>query len=1200
MPRLPTASKAPDLGDLDHRVPPVRFLSNGSYTVLITSAGTGASWFEETVITTWAGDPVEDADGFFVYVRDLDSGRCWSAGFQPTLVAPSAYRVAWEPGRFEITRDDDDVETRLEVCVAPDRPFELRRVTLRNHSPRPRRLELTSYAEIALHGAAAHAAHPAFSKLFVQTEHVPDAGALLVRRRARGEGESHPWAVHAMLGHRPDVETDRARFLGRGGSRRAPAALGAPLSGTVGNVLDPSVSLRRAVSVEPGASVETVFVLGAAPDRDGALELVEAPDVEAVFEGARRRERELLDRLGVAEEEAARLQAFAGAFLYGDPEAVPAPSPSGAAHDYWRMLGVPAGVAGGERPAAPTRPGSGRARPRVVPEGEPPGEAAPAPGVDSPESLRHFNGLGGFSGDGTEYVIRLRREGGRLRLPPQPWINVVANERFGFLVSETGAGCTWRGNSREHRLTPWSNDPVLDPPSEALYLRDEESGELWSPLPGPAPGPGEYEMRHGFGASRCRTHGHDLDQETTLFVALHDPVRIARIRLTNRSRTARRLSIFSYCRLDPGAGPRRSIRTAIEADGTVLAYRPPAADFPDAVTFAAVAAPPGAVVRATCDRLAFLGRHGSPASPAALRRGGPLDGACGDGLDACIAQQVELRLEPGVEAEVAFLLGEEDGEPAARALAARHRRPGAIEDAHATAIAFWRRLLSTVRVETPSDALDVLANGWLPYQTLACRLWARTAFYQSGGAFGFRDQLQDAAALAVLRPSLAREQILLHAAHQFVEGDVLHWWHPPDSRGIRTRFVDDLLWLPYLTAFYVRSTGDASVLDEDVPFLTARALAPGEDEAFLLPERARETADLYEHCARAIDRSLGTGAHGLPLFGTGDWNDGMNRVGRLGRGESVWMGFFLFRVLGDFLPCSERRGDAARRDRWGAHRDRLRAALEESAWDGEWYRRGWYDDGAPLGSRESDECRIDALVQAWSVLSAAAPRERAARALDAVERELVSRSDGLIRLLTPPFDRTPHDPGYIKGYVPGVRENGGQYTHAALWVVRAMAELGRNDRVAELLEMLAPIRHASTPERVERYQVEPYAVAADVYGAPPHVGRGGWTWYTGSSGWMYRVILESLLGFRLVGGDVVEIAPCVPDDWPGFRVFYRPDDATRWELRVTNPDGKARAIASATVDGRPVAVEGGVARIRLVRDGRDHRADLVLGPGGRP
>ena len=575
-----------------------------------------------------------------------------------------------------------------------------------------------------------------------------------------------------------------------------------------------------------------------------------------------------------------------------------------------------------------------------------------------------------------------------------------------------------------------------------------------------------------------------------------------------------------------------------------------------------------------------------------------LDGRTGAGLDACAALQVELSIAPHASVECAFLLGETTDAGAARTLVARYRKPRALDEALDEVRAFWQTTLSAVQVETPCRALDLMANGWLLYQTLACRLWGRSAFYQSGGAFGFRDQLQDAAALVYARPDLTRAQIVLHAAHQFVEGDVLHWWHPPRGRGTRTRFSDDLVWLPYVTAFYVRTTGDRSVLDEQAPFVTARALEPGEDETYLLPEPSGETADVYTHCCRALDRSLTRGVHGLPLMGTGDWNDGMNRVGREGRGESVWLGFFLFFVLGEFIPLCEQRGDRERARRYGAYRADVQAALETAGWDGEWYRRAYYDDGTPLGSAANDECRIDLLAQAWAVISGAAPRERAARAIDAAECELVAVDDGVIRLLTPPFDRTSHDPGYIKGYVPGIRENGGQYTHAALWLVRAEAELGLRGRAAGLLEVLTPVDHARTRKAAERYRVEPYVVAADVYGVAPHLGRGGWTWYTGSAGWMFRVALESVLGVTLEGGHTLRVAPCIPDGWPGFTVKLRlPDGKTRYDIEVENPARNAGAVVSATVDGEPASIVNGVAQVSLSDDGALHRVRVSLGSG---
>jgi len=533
-----------------------------------------------------------------------------------------------------------------------------------------------------------------------------------------------------------------------------------------------------------------------------------------------------------------------------------------------------------------------------------------------------------------------------------------------------------------------------------------------------------------------------------------------------------------------------------------------------------------------------------------------------------------------------------------RALVARYQGPGAIADALDGARAFWTELLSGVRIETPVPAIDRMVNGWLPYQILSCRIWGRTAFYQSGGAFGFRDQLQDAAALVHLRPGLTRAQLLLHAAHQFVEGDVLHWWHPPTGRGIRTRFSDDLLWLPLLTAFYVHTTGDWAVLDESIGFLTVRPLADGEDEAYLVPEQSGEHADLYAHCCRALDRGLTRGSHGLPLMGTGDWNDGMNRVGREGKGESVWVGFFLYRIIDDFAPLCERRGDTARLERYRAYQTALRQALDEAGWDGAWYRRAYYDDGTPLGSATNTECRIDALAQSWAVISEAAPAERATQAMHSALDLLVSEKDGIIRLLTPPFDRDAHDPGYIKGYVPGIRENGGQYTHGAMWIVQAVAELGWRDRAARLLAMLSPVHHTASAERLAVYQVEPYVIAADVYGAAPHVGRGGWTWYTGSAGWMYRVALESVLGIRIDDGTTLRVRPCVPDDWARFSARVRlADGATVYEITVRNPTGCAAAVTEVQVDGRPAVLERDAARVPLQQDGAIHRVDVTLGAG---
>jgi cyclic beta-1,2-glucan synthetase len=846
-----------------------------------------------------------------------------------------------------------------------------------------------------------------------------------------------------------------------------------------------------------------------------------------------------------------------------------------------RFSGATASGATAQAPASTARSSAGKA-------GERGGRAA----------LRHFNGNGGFSADGKEYIVRLDWDGKALSRPPLPWTNVIANEQVGVIVSETGAGYTWSRNSREHRLTPWFNDPVCDPHGEAIYLRDESDGACWSPLPGPLPAGADYEAAHGFGYTTFRHASHGLEQESTVFVPRQDPLKIVRITLRNRGQEARTVSLFSYQQLVLGGTPADSGRHVVTEfeDGVLLATNRMAGPFADGVTFATLIASGADATSFSADRAAFLGTGGSVSAPAALSRPA-LDARCGAGLDPCAAFQARITIAAGSTVECAVVLGETTTRDAALALARRYRAAGSVEAALVETREFWRRTTGAVEVATPLPGVDLMLNGWLVYQNLSCRIWGRSAFYQSGGAYGYRDQLQDSSGMVYTMPDLTRRQIRLHAAHQFVEGDVLHWWHPaPLEKGLRTRFADDLLWLPYITAFYINSTGDWSVLDEVEGFLTAPLLEDGEDEVFLKPEQAGIEADVYEHCCRALDRSLTAGAHGLPLMGTGDWNDGMNRVGREGRGESVWMGFFLYRIIEDFLPMCERRGDSRRIARYTAYRAQLAVALNDAGWDGEWYRRAYYDNGVVMGSKESDECRIDALAQAWSVISGAAPGARGAQALDAMEEHLVSDHDKLVRLLTPPFQDTPQDPGYIKGYVAGVRENGGQYTHAACWAVRALAEAGRNERAAKVLEMLSPVCHSSTPEDVAIYQVEPYVIAADIYGADPHVGRGGWTWYTGSAGWMYRVALESVLGFTLHGGDAIRIKPVIPSSWPGFTIRYRlPDGATVYEISVVNDTAGAGGVAaSATLDGTPVALRDGAALVPLRADRGLHHVEIVL------
>ncbi len=794
----------------------------------------------------------------------------------------------------------------------------------------------------------------------------------------------------------------------------------------------------------------------------------------------------------------------------------------------------------------------------------------PSEGPAGTVRLRYDNGWGGFTEDGREYVIRARRGS----LPPAPWSNVIANAELGCLVTEAGMGATWAVNSGENRLTPWSNDPVTDPGSEIVYLRDEETTEVWSATPQPAGGEASFEVRHGTGRTLYRHVGHGLEHALEVSVAARDPVKLVRLHVRNLSGRPRRVTVTYYAEWVLGVD-RRGTGLHVVPDYapercTLLARNPYSTDFGARVAFLAGNKSPHGV---TTDRREFIGRLGSYALPDALRRVG-LAGAVVPGADPCAAMQLHLDLAAGASEDVLFALGQADDRDAALRLADRYRDLGAYAVARRAADEAWDAVLGKVQVSTPDPGLDLLTNRWLLYQTLSSRCFGRTAFYQPGGAYGFRDQLQDVVALLHAAPELAREQLLRAAAHQFPEGDVLHWWHPPAGRGVRTHISDDLLWLVYTTERYVSATGDRSVLDEEAPFLEGRPLAPDVEDRYDAYRAGSESATLLEHCRRALRKGATAGSHGLPLMGTGDWNDGMNRVGADGRGESVWLAWFLIDVIGRFRRLLDSVGgheeEAAG---WAARAGAYAHACEEAGWDGGWYLRAFYDDGTPLGTAAASEWRIDSIAQSWAVLSGAAPAERAATAMAAVEELCVRRQDGLIRLATPPFDRSKKDPGYIKGYVPGVRENGGQYTHGAIWSAWAFARLGERGKAHALHRLLDPVLRAGDREGAERYVVEPYVMAADVYERPPHVGRGGWTWYTGSAAWFYRFGLEGLLGLERVG-DELRLTPRVPTEWPGFEVRYRHGSST-YVLRA-----------------RPGAIPANQV-VKLRDDGGEHVVDVV-------
>jgi cyclic beta-1,2-glucan synthetase len=1286
--------------------PRTHLLSNGRYTVMVTNSGAGFSTRQGMDVSRWREDGTRDALGQFLYIRDLGSGAAWSAGHQPLGVRAHEYEVIFSADKADFHRVDDGITTHLEIAVSPEQDAEVRRLTLTNHTRRECELEVTSYLEVVLAPHAADMAHPAFGKLFLETEWSAVHHALLCHRRPRAPEQKPIWAVHVLAIEGPvdDVqyETDRARFLGRGRTPANPAAMdpGTTLSGTVGAVVDPVFSLRKRVRLVPAVSVTLAFTTAVADSHEQALALADhyrdPRSVVRAFELAWAHTQVQLRHLQLSSGEAHLYQRLAsqllipGPSLRGDPSAVLVnrlgtnclwrfgisgdrplalvmANDSGQlplirqllrAHAYWRLKGLEVDLMIlNERPSAYAeelqtglqdlirtceshalvdRPGgiflrfadqlaedernllqsaarivlkaSRGSLARQLTRAEAPPEYPAAlvpprrrewrpPIHEMPPlpELRFANGCGGFTTEGREYVIHSCKpsKSGRvqLALPPAPWINVVANPSFGFLVSESGSGFTWAGNSQTNRLTPWNNDPVSDPPGEVIYLRDETTGAIWTPTPLPLGALFPTRVRHGQGYSVFEQQSPGLAQELTLFVPVDTDVKILVLRIQNQGDRPRHLSATFFAEWVLGTVREQApmnVLTEIDAEsGALLARNPFNADYPQQLAFADVNLRPRML---TADRTEFLGRNGSVTAPAALRRIG-LSGRIGPALDPCAALQSQFELRPGEEKRIVFLLGTAPDVATVRRIIQEYHDLNRIDAALAESRSRWDRLLTTVQIQTPDEALNILFNRWLPYQVLSCRVWGRSAFYQSSGAYGFRDQLQDVMALVHSAPQEARAQILRAAGRQFLEGDVQHWWHPPHGRGVRTHISDDYLWLPFVTTYYVEATGDRAILNDRVPFLTAPLLHADQEDEYGQPPTASESGTLYDHCVRALDHGLRFGAHGLPLMGTGDWNDGMNRVAAGGKGESVWLGWFLLTCLRRFAELVRGKNDGAQAERWLAEADRLRGALEAHAWDGAWYRRAYFDDGTPLGSAGNDECQIDSIAQTWAVLSGVADADRINQAMTSVQERLVRSDAGLILLLTPPFDSGPIQPGYIKGYLPGVRENGGQYTHAATWVLQATALCGQGDRAGQLLDMLNPIRHTSTAEGIARYRVEPYALAGDVYAEAPHVGRGGWTWYTGAAGWFYRVVLETMLGI-LRHGDSLTISPCVPRSWSKFELSYRHGSAT-YHIRVENPDGVENGVAGVVLDGRAMTSNS----IPFTDDGKSHEVIVKMGAG---
>jgi cyclic beta-1,2-glucan synthetase len=1297
-------------------IPQVNLLSNGNYSVLISNMGSGYSTWRDIDLTRWQADGVLDPWGTWIYVQNMDLtqgeeatvGSLWSTGVQPIPGNAANMQVTFFAHMAVFHRTEDNITSTMEVTVCPDDPVEIRRIHLHNVSSQLRHLRLTSYGEVILTQQAADSRHPAFNKLFIESEFVPELNLQIFTRRSRS-GEEKP----AFLGHmlvvdrkgefhesQPVVrhEADRNRFIGRGHTLRNPAVLISEqyLTGTTGATLDPIFALGHEVKINPHESIELAYLNLAGDSREAILTLARRYSSWSLIERSFHQaniaaqtwlgkqnydSRAFKDTLQVlsallypfkavrtsAETIASNRLGQFGLWRFGisgdfpillveieDPKQIDLVREVLQVHEFLRsrrflvdvvilnlqqtdygaelngMLYRMVNRLNGEQwlnnrggifilyadqinseertllhtagrfifrgdhgslddqmPAYPIRV---HHLPEFIPNRFPENIAIPI--EEDPlrptEPVQFFNGYGGFSKDGHEYIIEISPG----KPTPAPWVNVIGYPNFGFMVSESGSQSTWAGNSGENRLTPWSNDPVRDPTGEALYLRDEETGDVWTPTPLPAGAGQPYRVTHGAGYTIFEHNSHGLRQRLTLFASPEDPVKIIHLRVENTRNHNRRITATQYIEWVLGLTHADSMSYIIPeydaAEFCLLATNPYNAEFGERVAFLIANKP---VHGLTADRTEFLGRGGTPAFPIALHRLG-LETRLSPGEDPCAVLQLHIDLLPGGVEEIYFVLGQGNNKEHTLELVRKYHDSAYVGAALERTRVFWDHLLGTLQVHTPEPATDLILNRWLIYQSLSCRIWGRSSFYQPSGAFGFRDQLQDVLALLAIDPGITRGQVLNAAQHQFTEGDVMHWWHPPSSRGVRTRISDDLLWLPYVTSLYLEATGDMSLLEEKIPFLEAPPLSKDENERYNKYLQTNETYTLLEHCQRAIEKGATSGSHGLPLIGTGDWNDAMNQVGSEAIGESVWLAWFLCDVLERFASICDNLGDSEIAKKYRFRSKEYAAAIEQTAWDGSWYRRAYYDDGYPLGSIQDAECQIDSIAQSWAVLSGAGDPKRSLEAMQSVLQQLVLPQDRLSLLLTPPFDKSEHNPGYIKGYFPGIRENGGQYTHAAIWAAWAFARLGDGKQAGELFDMLNPIFLSDSEEKAAEYRVEPYVISADIYSKPPHLRRGGWTWYTGSAAWMYRLGLTAILGFKKTG-TILHIDPVIPPSWNGFEIIYK-FGATSYQIKVNNPAHIAHNVQFIKLDGKILDLKA----IPLVNDGQGHTVEVTMGDQG--
>ncbi|MEY7999829.1 glucoamylase family protein [Clostridium sp. Mt-5] len=1229
------------------KIPEVNIISSGNYSLMVTNSGSGYSKMDDIMVYRYREDVVTNDTGMFFYIKNINSNEYWSAAYEPCKCTPEEYEVVFSPDKSEFKRKDGNLRTHTEITVSHEDGGEIRKISIANMSNSVREVEITSYLEVTLASYNADLVHPAFGNLFIQTEFIQNPTCIIAGRRPRNVDEQKKWLMQTIAVEGEQIgavqyETNRDNFIGRNRNLVNPRVMDndVQLTKSVGAVIDPIISMRVRIRIEPGKIGVVAYSSILADSKENAVKLADKYsdicNVNRMFQLSWTEAQLEMKYLGIKSNQINVYQEMASKILFfndlfqnrckyimnmkSGQSALWRYGISGdlpivlliirgedhmslvrqflCAHEYWTLKNLPVDlVLLNLEDSSYTQPLQDKLRDavnsslsrikrnkggkifiynkssvqedvdflkavsRFVIDGE--GGELSNQFMDNVDSikdenrkdctnyrhnqkanssynfeippLQYFNDIGGFSKDGRSYIIILKNYNNT----PAPWINVISNKKFGFHISENGVSYTWNKNSRENKLTTWSNDAVMDGEAEEIYIKDETTGHVWSISPKPVRDSGEYIIEHGFGYSTFKHEADNIIGEMTVFADTEDSVKVCRIKLQNISGDKRKLSVTYYAKLVLGVCHEQTaqhIYTGFNNEHEFLyAKNPYSEHFKDGICYMKILG--GQELSYTGSREEFIGREGDISAPEALQSEN-FSNKVGAGVDPCLAQNIKIELDKNSEGEIIILLGQEDSLEQISRVFEKYSNVEDVSMGLKKVKNYWKDLFNTIQVDTPDVSMNIMLNGWLMYQVLSCRYWSRTAFYQSGGAYGFRDQLQDVMALSYVDPAITRDHIVYSASRQYLEGDVQHWWHPFIGSGIRTRFSDDLLWMPYAVEDYIQNTGDYSILNEKVSYLQDEQLKEGEDERYNISNISGEKGTVYEHCIKAIERSLRFGSHNIPLMGSGDWNDGMNTVGNKGKGESVWLGWFLYSILDKFAPICRFMGDNECENKYLKSKEFIRENLEKNAWDGSWYRRAYFDDGTPLGSAKNEECQIDSISQSWSVISGAARESRSKEAVDALDRNLIKEDKGIILLLNPAFDKSSLEPGYIKGYVPGVRENGGQYTHAAIWAVIALAKIGDNDRAYRTFSMINPINHAKTYLNCQVYKVEPYVVSADVYAVGTHVGRGGWSWYTGAAGWLYRAGIETILGMKFKEKSGFTISPAIPDSWKGYNIRY--------------------------------------------------------------